>query len=172
MRGSRIANRRPESLKRSAMRKELYSVRATRSQASARFWQFRGCATRSSNLRHRLSVLVRLSVNQPLAVRRTNSWRLRAGKFQLMEWPGVMLICWMGSLLTQKMKSTRAESKRTPLAGYYSPRETTAVLDDLYSKALVLEQDGTRVALVVCDLISLPRRTVVEARQLIEKQTG
>jgi hypothetical protein len=60
----------------------------------------------------------------------------------------------------------------TPLAGYYSPRGATAVLDDLHCKALVLEQDGTRAALVVCDLISLPRRTVVDARKLIEKQTG
>jgi neutral ceramidase len=60
----------------------------------------------------------------------------------------------------------------TPLAGYYTPRGSKTVLDPLFSKALVLDQDGTRVALVVCDLISLPRRTVVEARELIEKQTG
>ncbi len=60
----------------------------------------------------------------------------------------------------------------TPLAGYYSPRGTKAVLDDLYSKALVLEQDGTRAAVVVCDLISMPRHTVVAARRLVEKQTG
>jgi hypothetical protein len=60
----------------------------------------------------------------------------------------------------------------TPLAGYYSPRGAKAVLDRIFSKALVLEQDGTRAAVVVCDLISLPRRTVVEARRLIEKQTG
>jgi hypothetical protein len=60
----------------------------------------------------------------------------------------------------------------TPLAGYYSPRGSKTVLDPLFSKALVLDQDGTRVALVVCDLISLPRHTVVEARGLIEKQTA
>jgi neutral ceramidase len=59
----------------------------------------------------------------------------------------------------------------TPLAGYYSPRGAKAVLDNLYSKALVLEQDGMRVALVVLDLISLPRRTIAEARKIIEKQT-
>src|SRR5262245_3056196 len=52
--------------------------------------------------------------------------------------------------------------KGTPLAGYYSERGSQAVLDNLFSKALVLEQDDTRVALVVCDLISLPRRTVRE----------
>src|SRR5207247_854296 len=60
----------------------------------------------------------------------------------------------------------------TPLAGYYSERGSRTVLDNLFSKALVLEQDDTKVALVVCDLISLPRRTVREARDLIEKQTG
>jgi hypothetical protein len=60
----------------------------------------------------------------------------------------------------------------TPLAGYYSPRGAKGVLDKLYAKSIVLEQDGIRVALVVCDLISLPRQTVVEARQAIEKRTG
>src|SRR5262249_34321519 len=60
----------------------------------------------------------------------------------------------------------------TPLAGYYSARGARSVLDPLFSRALVLEQDGTRVALVVCDLISMPRRTVVDARKLIEQQTG
>jgi neutral ceramidase len=60
----------------------------------------------------------------------------------------------------------------TPLAGYYAPRGARDVLDNLYSKALVLEQGGTRVALVVCDLITLPPQTVREARRLIEKQTG
>src|SRR5438105_3088118 len=59
----------------------------------------------------------------------------------------------------------------TPLAGYYSARGARAVLDDLYSKALVLEANGSKVALVVCDLISLPRRTVLEARRRIEKET-
>jgi hypothetical protein len=60
----------------------------------------------------------------------------------------------------------------TPLAGYYSPRGARGVRDDLASKALVLEQDGTRVALVVCDLISLPRDIVTEARRQTEKETG
>src|SRR5262249_14142658 len=60
----------------------------------------------------------------------------------------------------------------TPMAGYYSARGSKAILDNLYSKALVLELGGTRVALVVCDLISLPRLTVTEARRLIEKETG
>lgn len=59
-----------------------------------------------------------------------------------------------------------------PLAGYYEPRGATGVLDDLYSKALVIEQDGVKAAIVVCDLLTLPRPTIVAARQLIEQQTG
>ena len=60
----------------------------------------------------------------------------------------------------------------TPLAGYYSERGSEGVLDDLFAKAAVLDDGTTRVALVVCDLISLPRVTVAEARKLIEKETG
>ncbi len=59
----------------------------------------------------------------------------------------------------------------TPLAGYYSARGAEGALDDLHSKALVLEHDGVKAAIVVCDLISLPRRTVVDARKLVEQQT-
>ncbi|HLJ92128.1 MAG TPA: hypothetical protein VKU02_02940 [Gemmataceae bacterium] len=60
----------------------------------------------------------------------------------------------------------------TPMAGYYSARGSTAILDNLYCKSLVLEQDSVRIALVVCDLISLPRRSITEARRLIEKEAG
>ena len=60
----------------------------------------------------------------------------------------------------------------TPLAGYYSQRGTRTVLDDIYSKAIVLEVGDTKAALVVCDLISLPRHVVTEARRQIEAATG
>jgi hypothetical protein len=60
----------------------------------------------------------------------------------------------------------------TPLAGYYSIRGSKTVIDDIYAKTIVLEKDGTKVALVVCDLISLPRHSVNDARRLIEKQAG
>ena len=60
----------------------------------------------------------------------------------------------------------------TPLAGYYGYRGTKSVLDDIYAKAIVLEKGEIKVALVVCDLISLPRHVVTEARRQIEKATG
>jgi neutral ceramidase len=60
----------------------------------------------------------------------------------------------------------------TPMAGYYYARGSQEVLDDLYAKAAVLDDGSTKLALVVCDLISLPRYTVLDARKLIEQQTG
>jgi neutral ceramidase len=59
-----------------------------------------------------------------------------------------------------------------PLAGYYSFRASDGVLDDLYAKALVLECDGAKAAIVICDLITMPREVTGEARELIAKQTG
>jgi len=59
-----------------------------------------------------------------------------------------------------------------PMAGYYSPRAAEGVDDDLHAKALVLEQDGAKVAMVVCDLISMPRPVAEEARRLIRQSSG
>lgn len=59
-----------------------------------------------------------------------------------------------------------------PMAGYYHERGADGVLDPLFSKALVIESDGTRVALVALDLISITRAVTDEARAGIEKATG
>jgi neutral ceramidase len=60
----------------------------------------------------------------------------------------------------------------TPLAGYYEHRESTTVHDDLFAKAIVIERDGVKAALVVCDLITLPRNVIDEARRLIAESPG
>jgi hypothetical protein len=59
-----------------------------------------------------------------------------------------------------------------PMAGYYSTRLMTGVHDDLHAKAIVIESDGHRAALVGCDLIGIPPAIIEEARQLVEKGTG
>jgi len=59
-----------------------------------------------------------------------------------------------------------------PMAGYYYSRAAEGVHDDLQAKALVLEKDGAKAALVACDLASLSRPIVEEARKLIEQATG
>jgi hypothetical protein len=62
--------------------------------------------------------------------------------------------------------------KGAPMAGYYYNRAADGVHDDLFAKALVLESEGVRVALVACDVESLPRAIVEQARKKIEADTG
>ena len=59
-----------------------------------------------------------------------------------------------------------------PMAGYYSRRDSEGVLDDIYAKAAVLDDGKTKAAMVVCDLIGLPRSIALEARRLVEEKTG
>jgi len=59
-----------------------------------------------------------------------------------------------------------------PMGGYFYVRVNTGVHDPLYAKALVLDSDGVKVALVACDLESLPRRFVEAAQELIRRDTG
>jgi hypothetical protein len=60
----------------------------------------------------------------------------------------------------------------TPMAGYYSDRGATGVHDDLWAKALVLEKNGSTIAIISCDLIGLPYEMVARIRQTVEKTTG
>jgi len=60
----------------------------------------------------------------------------------------------------------------TPMAGYYSPRAAEGVHDDLFAKAIVIESEGKKAALVGLDLISTTRDLVLEARKLAEAATG
>jgi neutral ceramidase len=60
----------------------------------------------------------------------------------------------------------------TPMAGYYSDRGATSVHDDLYAKAMVFEKDGSRVAIVSCDLIGIPAEIVAAVRNIASKSTG
>src|SRR5262245_46355507 len=59
-----------------------------------------------------------------------------------------------------------------PMAGYYLPRQAKGVDDDLFAKAIVIERDGVKVAMVVCDLVTMPRKVVEEAREIIAKTPG
>ena len=59
-----------------------------------------------------------------------------------------------------------------PMAGYYSIRLAEGTHDDLYAKAIVLEVDGSKAALVACDVVALEEDQVTAARAAIEKLTG
>ncbi len=58
------------------------------------------------------------------------------------------------------------------LAGYYHARGNEGVLDDLFAKAVVLDDGRTRAAWVICDLISMPQWLVDQARAGIADKTG
>lgn len=60
----------------------------------------------------------------------------------------------------------------TPMGGSYALRLSDGVLDDLHAKALVLDQDGVRVAMVSCDLVALSNPVINEARRLVQQATG
>jgi neutral ceramidase len=83
-----------------------------------------------------------------------------------------------GSVVSaQELRVGAAAVKITPplgigMAGYYFERGAEGTHDDLYAKAIVLQQGDTRVALVGLDLISTTRQIVEEARAEIEKSTG
>ena len=59
-----------------------------------------------------------------------------------------------------------------PLAGQYFDRGATAVHDDLFAKALVLEKGGMKVAIVACDLVDIGTDIVTAVRKIAMKTTG
>ena len=60
-----------------------------------------------------------------------------------------------------------------PMGGGFTIRLSTGIHDDLYCKALVLEKDGAKAAMVACDVESLHRPWSVDpARQAIRSTTG
>jgi len=60
----------------------------------------------------------------------------------------------------------------TPMAGYYSRRDSVGVLDALMAKAVVLDDGATQAAIVTCDLVGLPQAVVVEARRRAAESSG
>lgn len=75
------------------------------------------------------------------------------------------------------LRAGAAEVAITPhvgakLAGYFQPRKSTGILDELYAKALVLDDGANQVAFVALDLIALERPEVLAIRQLIQEETG
>jgi hypothetical protein len=58
------------------------------------------------------------------------------------------------------------------MAGYYHERGADGVLDPLASKAVVIEVEGERVALVAVDILGITRAIVEQARANIEQTTG
>lgn len=58
------------------------------------------------------------------------------------------------------------------LAGSYRDRRATDVHDDLFARALVVDDGAAQIAIVSCDLIGLRASTVSAARRLVEQRCG
>jgi hypothetical protein len=58
------------------------------------------------------------------------------------------------------------------MCGYFHERLSTGTHDPLMAKAIVLRQGERRAALVLCDLIGLPREMTVHVRQIADRETG
>jgi hypothetical protein len=76
-------------------------------------------------------------------------------------------VCRAGELRVGVAKQVITPAAGTPMDGYYLPRESEGVDDDLYAKAIVFEQDGEKAAMVVCDLVTMSHSVTAEARRLI-----
>ncbi len=59
----------------------------------------------------------------------------------------------------------------THMAGYYHVRPASAVHDDLYARAMVIDDGATAIALVTCDLVSIREESVVNAREQVARAT-
>jgi neutral ceramidase len=79
---------------------------------------------------------------------------------------------WAGDLRLGRADVNITPPVGMPMGGYFYLRLSTRVHDDLHAKALVLEKDGVKVALVACDLVGVPARIANVARQLIERTSG
>lgn len=75
------------------------------------------------------------------------------------------------------LRAGAATSNITPdlggdVVGGFLPFPCTHIHDELHARCLVLDDGQTKLALVVCDLLGIHRSVSVEARRMIEKETG
>ena len=78
-----------------------------------------------------------------------------------------------GTLKAGMAKTVVTPPVGTQLSGYSGRTDpSTGVLDDLYAKALVVDDGNERIALVVCDIIGFRIDMVNEIRSTIGQQTG
>jgi neutral ceramidase len=91
--------------------------------------------------------------------------------------PITLLLCMASALCFGQFRVGVASVEITPpegapMAGYYHNRSAEGVHDPLMAKALVIERAGVRVALVSCDLLSMPGSVAQQARERIAKDPG
>jgi hypothetical protein len=59
-----------------------------------------------------------------------------------------------------------------PIVGGWAPYPATTIHDELHARCLALDDGKTRLAIVVCDNVGIPRELLDQARALVEKELG
>lgn len=59
-----------------------------------------------------------------------------------------------------------------PIVGGFSPEPSTHVHDELHARCLVLDDGKTRLAIVACDNVGIPREVFDEAKRVVREETG
>jgi neutral ceramidase len=82
-----------------------------------------------------------------------------------------------GSSFAGVLKTGAAISNITPprgiaIVGNWGEETAVNVHDELHARAIVLDDGGRKVALVVCDLLGLPVEVCNQARKLVSEKTG
>jgi len=90
---------------------------------------------------------------------------------------GITLVSALGVCAADTFRAGAAKGNITPelggkIVGGFSPFPATHVHDDLWVRALVLDDGKTRVAVAVCDLIGISQDVSDKAQQLLQEETG
>ena len=77
----------------------------------------------------------------------------------------------------RRLSAGAAVSNITPplgemIVGNWTPVPASHVHDELYARCLVLDNGGTRVAIVVADNVGIPQRVLDEAKRLAHERSG
>ncbi|MDD3545599.1 MAG: hypothetical protein PHG96_09625 [Kiritimatiellae bacterium] len=89
---------------------------------------------------------------------------------------GITLVSALGVCAADTFRAGAAKGNITPelggkIVGGFKPFPAAHVHDDLWVRALVLDDGKTRVAFAVCDLIGISRNVADMARRLVEDET-
>ena len=82
----------------------------------------------------------------------------------------ILVFCAAATAWGGEFRMGRAAVKITPPVGGSSRAQ--GIHDDIYAKAVVLEQDGRQAAMVTCDVTGLARHVVAAGRQAVQESTG
>ncbi|MDD4018110.1 MAG: hypothetical protein PHV28_09195 [Kiritimatiellae bacterium] len=90
---------------------------------------------------------------------------------------GITLVSALGVCAADTFRAGASKGNITPelggkIVGGFKPFPATHVHDDLWVRALVLDDGKTRVAFAVCDLIGISQDVSDMARRLVQEETG